>query len=265
MKRQFIQTASGLACVVLVYLLAVPVIIVPACQAAAGARHHSFPFRPGEKCSYTAQWGIIPAGSATLEVHAVTNIDGVPVRHFSMTTTTNEAVDLFYKIRERQDSYTDMDMTRTVVYTKKSTGKHPRDVVVRFDRNTLEATYFGFGEALAPVRIVKGTFDPLAVFFLIRLYELKVDTVIEIPVSDGKKCILVKAAVVARESLSIGGMHYDTFQVIPDMERLHAVFKKNEGPRLRIWFTADAAKIPVKIESKAGFGRLTFDLISCTY
>ena len=246
-------------------MLTVRAIIGPACCATAEVRDHALPFRPGEKCTYRAQWGVIPAGYATLEVHTITEIDGVPARHFSMTTSTGGAVDLFYRIRERQDSYTDMDLTRTIVYTKKSTGKHPRDVVVRFDGKARESTYSGFGEALEPVRIAEGTFDPLAIFFVIRLYELKADTVIEIPVSDGKKCIVVKAAVVKREPLSIGGTHYDTFQVIPDIEGLQDVFKKSEEPQLKIWFTADAAKIPVKIESKAGVGRFTFELVTCTH
>ncbi len=101
---------------------------------------------------------------------------------------------MFYKVRERQDSYTDIPMTRTLQYRKKSTGNHPRDVVVTFDWKNRTATYASFGNAEKPVEILPGCFDPLALFFVIRTHRLKLGDVIEIPITDGKKCITVRAS-----------------------------------------------------------------------
>jgi hypothetical protein len=73
----------------------------------------------------------------------------------------------------------------------------------------------------------------------------------------------VRATVVKREKIEIAGKPYDAFEVVPDMERLERdkVIKKSDTPELRIWFTADARKIPVKIRSKVKVGYFVFELV----
>src|SRR3990170_4024184 len=68
------------------------------------------PFHPGEKATYKARCGVLPAGQVTMEVLPMETIDGVKAYHFAMITETNSVVDLIYKIRERQDSYIAVDL-----------------------------------------------------------------------------------------------------------------------------------------------------------
>lgn len=229
------------------------------------AASKALPFRQGERLVYRALWGFIPAGEAVIEVLPDAGVEGARAHHFAMTTTTNSRVDLFYKIRERQDSYADAAMSRTLQYRKKSTGDHPRDVIVTYDWKNRTATYASFGNAEKPVEILPGTFDPLAIFFVIRTHRLKPGDVHEIPVTDGKKCIVVKATVGSRETVTIGATVYDTFPVVPDMERLQGVVPRKGDPSLKIWFTADERQVPVKIQSKVAVGSFVFELISATY
>ena len=107
----------------------------------------ALPFRSGERMVYRAMWGGIPAGEAVIEVLPAVTIDGARTHHFAMTMTTNSRVEMFYKLRERQDSFTDIPLTRTLQYRKKSAGNHPRDVVVTYDWNNRTATYASFGNA----------------------------------------------------------------------------------------------------------------------
>jgi hypothetical protein len=221
-------------------------------------------FRPGEKFTYRASWGVIPAGEAVIEVLPFKVYNGIKTCHFMMETKTNAALDLIYKIRERQDSYPDTLMSRTLYYTKKSTGEHPRDVVVTFDWERMEATYIGFGQAETPVSIRAGTFDPLALFFVIRLRALKEGGILEIPVTDGKRLIATRAKVARREKVVINGISYDTYLIIPEMERLDGVFGKEKEPDMKIWYTADERKIPVKIQTRVAVGSFVFELISAS-
>ncbi|MCU0583805.1 MAG: DUF3108 domain-containing protein [Syntrophales bacterium] len=229
------------------------------------AASKTLPFRQGERLVYRALWGFIPAGEAVIEVLPDAGVGGVRAHHFAMTTTTNSRVDLFYKIRERQDSYADTAMTRTLQYRKKSTGDHPRDVIVSYDWKNRTATYASFGNAEKPVEILPGSFDPLAIFFVIRTHRLEPGDVHEIPITDGKKCIVVKATVGSRETVTIDGTVYDTFPVVPDMERLQGVVPRKGDPSLKIWFTADERQVPVKIQSKVAVGSFVFELISAKY
>jgi len=225
----------------------------------------ALPFRLGERMVYRAMWGGIPAGEAVIEVLPAVTIDGMKAHHFAMTTTTNSQVDVFYKVRERQDSYADIQMTRTLQYRKKSAGNHPRDVVVTYDWKNRTATYASFGNAEKPVEILPGSFDPLALFFVIRTHRLNPGEVIEIPITDGKKCIAVRATVAGRETLTIDGKVYDTYLVIPDMERLQGVVSQRGEPSLKIWFSADEEQVPVRIQSRVAVGSFVLELVSATF
>ena len=223
-----------------------------------------FPFHPGEKLTYRAKWGPITAGELKMEVLPMDTIDGIKAYHFAMITKTSSTIDHIYKVRERQDSYCDIGMTHSILYKKVSEGEHPRDVIVNFYWKTLEATRSNFGEKMAPVHIVPGTFDIVSLYYVIRLKDIKENSLIEIPISEGDNNIMVKASVAEREMIKIDEKTYDTFKVIPDMEKLESqqVVKKGDVPELIIWFTADDKRIPVKIQSKVKVGYFVFELIA---
>lgn len=221
-------------------------------------------FKPGEKLTYRATWGGITAGELVMEVLPMETIQGIKAYHFAMVTKTNEVVDLIYKVRQREESYIDIGMTHSILYKKQSGGKYPRDVVVNFDWEKLKATRSNFGEKMAPVSIVPGTFDTLSLFYVIRLHNLRENSVLEIPITEGDNNIIAKTTIAKREKIEIEGKTYDTFEVIPDMESLAAqkVVKKGDVPSLKIWLSDDDKKIPVKIQSKVKVGYFVFELVS---
>ncbi|MHB8828095.1 MAG: DUF3108 domain-containing protein [Syntrophales bacterium] len=231
-------------------------------QGSARVIDKNIPFYPGERLTYEGKWGIIPAGEVTLEVLPKETINGVETYHFAMITKTNAAVDLLYKIRERQDSYVDAGMTRSVLYKKRTESKHPRDVVINFNWEKLEATYTNFGKNAAPVHILPGSFDPLALFFILRLQNLTENAVIEIPITDGNMNVRVKATIGKKDIIEIKGKAYKSVAVTPDMEQLGNIVKKSENPQLKIWFSADEKKIPLKIQSKVGIVSFIFEFVS---
>jgi hypothetical protein len=221
------------------------------------------PFQPGEKLTYHGRWGIIEAGEVTLEVLPREIINGIEVYHFAMTTKTNEVVDLIYKIRERQDSYVDMNMTHSILYKKKTESKHPRDETIAFNWEKNEAIYTNFGETKPPIHIPPGTFDPLALFFALRAQKVEEGSVIRIPITDGNKTTLIaKATVGKKQTIDINGTTYDTYEIDPDMESIENAVKSNESLNLRIWLTADDKKIPVKIQSRVGIITFVFEIVS---
>ncbi len=233
---------------------------------ATDALAKDLPFRQGEKMVYQAKWGIVSAGQSVIEILPDETVDNVRTWHFSMTTTTNAALDVFYKVRESKDSYMDLNRMRTILYKEKEEGNHPRDVVVTYDWAKRTVTRYEHGKAGDTISIPAGTIDPLGLFFFIRMNKLKLGEVLEFPVTDGKKYWDVKATVVRREQLTINGKTYDTLLVLPDMKRLEDVFKKkDEQPDLMIWFSADDRQVPVKIESKVIIGTFVFELVSATF
>jgi len=228
----------------------------------AGADENVFPFHAGEKLVFEARWGFIPAGEAVLEVLPAEAVSGVKSCHFVMTARTYPFIDLFYKVRDRIDSYADLGMTHSILYKKRKRGRGKKDVVVDFNWGKRVARYSKNGKKRRLISILPGSFDPLSVFYAFRIHELKEGLVIKVPVTDGKKCVMGMARVIKREKISVDSRTYDTYLVEPDLEHIGGVFEKSKNARLQIWVTADKRRIPVRIKSKVIVGSFVGELIS---
>ena len=226
------------------------------------ALERALPFHPGEKLTFQVRWSFIPAGEAVLEILPIETIQGVTSYHFAMNAKTYPFVDLFYKVRDRIDAFTDTGMTHTILYKKQKKGKRKKNVTVTFDWEKQTTQYSNQGNKAKPVVIKTGSFDPLSVFYAFRLYNLQAGRKLRLPVTDGKKCVDGVATVIKREKITVADKTYDTFLVEPDLRHIGGVFEKSKKAKLEIWVTADTKKIPVKIKSKVIVGSFVAELIS---
>jgi hypothetical protein len=221
------------------------------CSHAAGPE----PFSVGERLTYSLRWEKVPAGEAVLEVLPGATPEGETGLNLRVTAKTNGFVDIFYKVRDRIDSYTDPGVERSLLYLKKQReGSYKRDITVTFDWYRLLARYHNKVNGYKD-RIMPGTYDPLSIFYGFRMQELGLGSVHRLPVTDGVKMIIGRAEVVGRETIEVPAGEFDCFKVIPELKHLGGVFKKSPDARLEIWVTADERKIPVKISSKVVVGK----------
>jgi hypothetical protein len=131
-----------------------------------------------------------------------------------------------------------------------------------FNWETMESTYTNFGQSNPPMRVLPGTFDPLALFYALRFRVLKENSVIRVPVTDGNKVsIEIVVNIGKRDTIEIEGKMYDTIEVTPNMEMVNKLREKNDNPRLKAWVTADEKKIPIKIRARVGIISFDFDLV----
>jgi len=230
--------------------------------APCSSQEKRIPFAPGEKLFFEVRWLFVPAAEGVLEILPMTTMDGAACYHFSMTSRTYEFVDIFYKVRDRIEGFTDEGMTHSLLYRKTQDGKRKRRVSVTFDWDKLQARYSNYDKKEEPVSILPGSFDPLSVFYAFRLFHLQEGQELNAPVTDGKKCILGKAKVIKREKIRVKDTGYDTFLVEPDLEQLGGVFEKSKDAKLQIWVTADGASIPVRVKSEVLVGSFVAELVS---
>ena len=189
-------------------------------------------------------------------------VNGTRSYHFSFTARTFEYVDVFYKVRDRIDAYVDESMSRSLLFKKHQDGRRKRRITVSFDWETNQAQYADAGEVRKPISILPGSFDPLSVFYAFRLFSLREGVELQLPVTDGKKCIVGRAKVMGRETIEVRGKRYDTFLVEPILEHLGDVFEKAKNAKLKIWVTADGTSVPVRIESELIVGSFVAELVS---
>jgi hypothetical protein len=226
------------------------------------AAEQATPFHPGEELVFEVKWKFIPAGEAVLKVLQVKKINGVEHYHFLMTAKTYNYIDPLYKVRDRIDAYTDVQMTYSRLYKQKNRGRRKKDIVLNFDLERQQVQYTKNGKKRKPISILPGSFDPLSVFYAFRFFDLKENMVLEVPVTDGKKCVIGKGTVIKRETIRLKNGTYDTYLVEPDLKHIGGVFRKSKNAKLRIWVTADERRIPVKIESEVIVGSFVAELVS---
>lgn len=244
-------------------LLSAILLLMFVCSAEIMASPNEIPFAPGEKLTFQLSWSFIPAGEAVLEVKPTKTIEGVQAFHFVLTARSNSFVDVFYKVRDRIDAYTDINMTRTILYKKQQQeGNTNRDVVVNFNWENQTAQYYNFNKMEKTISIMPGSFDPLSVFFFSRLMDFKVDAMISSPVTDGKKCVIGKAKIVKKEKLSLASGTHEAYLLEPDLKHIGGVFEKSEDAKIQLWVSADRRRIPLKIKSKVVVGSFVGELVS---
>jgi hypothetical protein len=228
-----------------------------------GAPTPRIPFQVGEKLSYVLKWSVIPVGRAVFEVLDGTAETQTPSYLFRLTVNSYPIVDLVYKVRDRIESFMDRPMTRSLLYRKKQReGRHRRDIEVRFDWEQSKAVRYNKGKKESVVTLPLATFDPLGIFYAFRLHPITHGLHVTAPVTEGKKVVVGEARVVKRETLALGGRHFDTYLIEPDLKHIGGVFEKSKDAKIQVWVTADDHRIVVKLKSKVVVGSFTGELIS---
>jgi hypothetical protein len=100
------------------------------------------------------------------------------------------------------------------------------------------------------------------VFYFTRRLDFLDDASLQRPVTDGKSCVIARAAVLKRENVRVNGKTYDALLIAPDLKHVEGVFKKSKDARIYIWITADRHRIPVKLQSRVVVGSFTGELVA---
>ena len=229
----------------------------------AAADEAVLPFEPGETLTYKLRWKFINAGTAVFQVQPIAELNGNPAYHFLLTVRSSPFLDIFYKVRDRVESYADLDMTHSLLYkNQQREGSYGRDVIVTFDWENEKAQFENRGEKRDPIIVYPGTFDPLSITYFIRMQELVPGNVIKGPVTDGKKLVIGRLRVIERQKVKVPAGKFDAFLVEPEVERLGGVFKRSETAGARIWLSADQRQIPLKVSGRAKLGSFSAVLVS---
>jgi hypothetical protein len=222
------------------------------------------PFATGEKLSYAIRWGAIPAANAVFVVNSAAEQGDTRCHHMVMTVRTNNVLDAIYKVRDRVDAYVAVDMSGSLLYKKKQQeGRHnARDITVRFDPAAGTAQYTNHDRSRPAIEIAPGTFDPLSAFYAFRVrYEAGADSV-AMPVTDGKRFADGSITVVGSDTVKTPAGTYKTMVAEVDMADVGGVFQKSNGAKLKVWFTDDQRRLPVRFSSKVAIGAFIGELVA---
>jgi hypothetical protein len=221
-------------------------------------------FPSGEALKYNLSWSGIKVGRAYLSITGTENLDGVPCHVLELRVESSGIADAIYPVNNRFRSYVSIADRRVHRYrVEQHEGKTHRDATISFDWEALTVTYQRDGEApKAPVPILEGTCDPLSVVYLFREKLDATLDLVEVPVSDGKKALMVQIKQQGKSPFSTPVGPFEALKVQPDTRDLAGVFKKSKNASIHMWFSTDEQRLPLRIKSKVVVGSFSADLES---
>jgi len=213
------------------------------------------PFLPGERMEYAVSYGVLPAGTMSLEVEDLEEYNGRPAYHFVMEAKSNRAVSFVFEMATEEESWFDARELYSLRYRREMTeNDKERDKDVRYDQARNIRIENGESKPASPRAV-----DPIASMYYLRTLTPRVGAtyVLRNQADPGDNPVTVK--ILKRERIRVPAGTFDTFVVDLDVKTNSGLFRK--GGENRIWVTADARRIPVKISSKVGLGSFQAELV----
>ncbi len=233
-------------------IIIVAIVIISAAFLHAKKKH--FPWKVGERLTFSIRWGVITCGYAHMEVREKIKLGGRDTYRIVTTVRSAQFFDPFYKVRDRIESYMDVEGLYTVRYEQSNReGKYKKDLTIIYDHKHKVAYENDF-----KFEITEGIQDVLSSLYFLRTKKLKVGEKYEFDVGTGKKTWPLVVEIMRKEKVSVPAGNFMTYVVVPRL-REEGIFKaKGE---LEVWLTDDKRKMPVQMRSKIEIGSITAVLI----
>ncbi len=213
-------------------------------------------FGPGESFLYTVYYGIIPAGTAGIELLPDTIVyRQAPCLQIHTWAKSAKAFDLFFKVRDDVLAYMDARGIFTWYFRKKlQEGKYRDLKIVDYDQRTGWAYTTDENVPSDTSKIPLYVQDAISALYYFRLQDIKVGQPVYIQVHDIRKTYPLRVDVLSREKVETPAGTFDCFKVEPSLESA-GIFKSTG--RIFIWFTTDERRLPVKMQTKVLIGSIT--------
>lgn len=228
------------------------------------------PWKVGEKFSYAIRWGILTAGKASLEVKEIALIQissgpsskKIPTYHLVAAANSNSVIDLFYKVRDINESWLDISQWISHRFEQHNQeGKYILDQIVEFDWTAKRFKNSENVKGREP-KVEEGDLTIPAVDTLSSLYQTRaksfnVGDEFTLDVHSGRNWPIV-VKVLKRETIKVEAGKFDCYLVEPFLRERGLFIQK--GKKLQVWLTADEKKIPVLMKAEIFIGKVSAEL-----
>lgn len=212
-------------------------------------------FLVGEKLLFVIKWGIIPAGYATLEIPERIKIGEREAYRIISRAQSNSFFDIFYKVRDHNESWSDMESLCSLGYEKHlKEGSYIKNEKVIFDQIKGVAIIEGENKEIP---IAKFTHDLLSGLYFMRTQDLKIGETYFLEISGSGKNWQLEVKVSHREKIEVTAGKFDCWVIEPFL-KFEGIFQ-HKG-RILIWMSADEKKIPVLMRTKIPLGSIDAEL-----
>jgi hypothetical protein len=219
-------------------------------------------FKAGEKLSYKMKYGFFTAAEANIRVEdSPVQFNNQPAYHIIAEGKTAGTFDVFYKVRNRYESYVDKNTLLPYFYAenrRESNYKHADKVTFDREKKTITAA-----KGIFPYSADK-VFDFVSAYYFARCIDVskihigqKID--LQYFLEDGVHTLSITYVGKEKVACSMGTFNCLKFNptIIPGR-----IFRKDS--KLYLWITDDNNRIPVKAHVEVVLGSLTMDLTAAS-
>lgn len=217
----------------------------------------TYRFPAGESYVYHVDWGLTTAGIAVLKMETKGEEHRVEV-----TGNSTGVVNVLYSVRDRLQSTFNSHTFCSIEYTKHTEEAYrKRDEQVRFDYARKKAVKDAKNLRNNETQHVENDIPPcvtdvISGFYYLSSLPLQLNDTYRFPLSDGAATVEVQAHVEGKELVKTKAGTFSAIRVVAD-----AVSGSLKGRgRLWIWYSDDAARVPVQMRAKLKWGSLSFTL-----
>ncbi len=215
---------------------------------------YSDSFPVGEKLKYKFNYGMINAGTHTMEVSTLDTINDRIAYKIDSETKSNSFVDTFYKVRDKFTSWIDTTNLATLQFSKSlNEGNFNKNYSVRFDYDKMQA----YSSKDTVITIDSYMRDVLSLFYYLRSLELSVGDTINMSSFDNDEVTPFNVRVIKEEKVKVPAGKFDCMVIEPYIEG--DFLFKYEG-NLKIWMSKSEPRLPVLMKSKATLGSFVLKL-----
>ncbi len=216
-----------------------------------------------EKLVFSVYWKFIKVGEAVLEIKGIEEINERHVYHIVSYAKTLAVLDSFYKVRDENHSWLDAESFCSLKFNSDiREGGWNKKQKIDFDHINRKFILDEQG-VIAVGDTKRWVLDVLGALYYFRTLEIETGDECFFDVHADKDTWILKTKVTGRETLKTDAGVFDCYVLEPAMRKNAGIFRA-EG-ELKIWISADARKIPVKMKTKIPIGSVTAELVSCEY
>ncbi len=216
------------------------------------------PFGHGERLVYEISWYSLVGGTASLDVEEADR-DGTPIFRVRSVAKSNSFVSMFFPVEDRIESLIDRETLAALrLDVKQRQGNRRRERVTVFDQVHHTATVVKNSERKV-LDIPPSVQDSLSCLYYFRSRPpIRVGETVTIDVHESNRNWRLAIVGLNRERVRTGAGEFAAIRVRAQVE-FEGVFL--ERGDVYIWFTDDARRLPVRMESKIKIGRVSANLV----
>lgn len=238
---------------------------IPVLFPAERVRHklRPLPFENGENASYQATWNGIPVATADVRASPLW-VDGKRAFQIDVKAKTKKVLNLLWKMRDSIQSVFEAGTFQPKRFSfHQLENSRSTDTQALYNRTEKKWTVSRLrGEKISRFEIDSdNTFDPITATYLVRSLDFKVGDQLRFYVFGGKNHYLVTLDVGGRETVTTKAGTFDTYRITPRAQNLNQSGYADKMRQATIWISADARRLPVRLQSQVFVGSVYLELI----